>query len=183
VAAALDDWAMVLRDCGFHDPERDPAVWKRLLEIARLADPDPWRGELRRLIGREDLSALRKLAETSDVQSLQLMGSALVIGGDGPACVAWLRKAHRQHPGDVLISFDLAFHLGNLPSADRVDVLRFAEAALAARPQSAPMYTMVDHSPDGLGRSDEAIANYRRALELKPDNAIAHSQIGHALCR
>ena len=184
VAAALDDWARVLRDCGFRDSKRDPAVWKRLLEIARLADPDPWRSELRQLMGREDLNALRKLADASDVaglpvQSLQQMGAALAIGGDMPACVAWLRRAHRQHPGDALLAFDLAFHLSELPSADWAEVLRFAEAALAAQ-QNPGMYDYVGVALSELRRYDEAVTVYHKAIELNPDYAPGYAGLGFA---
>ncbi len=185
LAAALDDWAIVLRDWGLRDKTRDPATWKRLLEAARLADPDPWRSQLRQLMGQEDLNALRKLADASDiaalpVQSLQLMGNALIFGGDRLACVAWLRSAHRQHPADSLITFDLAFHLSNLPSADWLEILRFAEAGLAAR-QSPDMYCFVGHALTKLGRLDEALAFYRTAIGLQPDYADAHAKLGFAL--
>lgn len=188
VAAGLDEWAMVLRDWALRDKKRAQATWKGLIDTARLADPDPWRSELRQLIVKGDMKALRRLADSSDVatlpvQSLQLMGNALIFGGDGSACVAWLRKAHQQHPGDNLISFELAFHLSNLPSADRVEVLRFAEAALAARPQSASMYRMVGSSLDKLRRYDEAILNYRRALELNPNDAASNSFLNDDLYR
>ena len=185
MAAALDDWAMVLRDWGLRDRTRDPATWKRLLEASRFADPDPWRSQLRQSMGQEDLNSLRKLADTSDItavpaQSLQLLGNALIFVGDGPACVAWLRKAHRQHPGDALITFDLAFHLSNLPSAEWVEVLRFAEAGLAAQ-QSPGMYHFVGHALSRLGRHDEAIAVYRQAIERQPDYALSHKILGVAL--
>jgi len=188
MAAALDDWAMVRRDLGLYQ-KQDSATWKRLLEAARLADSDPWRSQLRQLLGREELNALRELADTSDitrlpVQSLQLMGNALVFSGDGDnsnsACVAWLRKAHRQHPGDVYISFDLAFHLANSPSRHSPEVLQFYEAALAARPQSAALHTTVGNVLFNLGRHDEGIAAYRRAIDLKPDYAEAHFKLGNA---
>ena len=186
VAAGLDEWAMVLRDWAHRDQKHALTTWKGLIDTARLADPDPWRSELRQLIVKGDINALRKLADSSDiaalpVQNLQLMGNALIFGGDGRACVAWLRKAHHQHPGDNLISFDLAFHLSNLPSADRVEVLRFAEAALAARPQSASMYRMVGSSLDKLRRYDEAIGNYRRALELNPDDSASNGCLSYDL--
>jgi tetratricopeptide (TPR) repeat protein len=183
IAAALDDWAQVLRD-----QKHDPAIWKRLLEVARLADPDPWRGQLRQLLGREDLKALRQLAESSDiaalpVQSLQLMGNALVFGGDSQACVAWLRKAQRQNPGDVLINFDLAYHLSTLPSAPWGDVLRFYQAALAARPHSSSLYSAVGDALHSLGRPEEEIASYQRALELNPRDARAYTNFGNACAR
>jgi tetratricopeptide (TPR) repeat protein len=187
-AAALDDWALVVRDCGLRDPNRDPAGWKRLLEVAGAVDPDPWRAELRRRMRREDLNALRKqAAEAAEadigalpVQSLQLMGSALAIGGDLPACAAWHRRAHRQHPGDALLAFELAFHLSELPSADWTEVLRFSEAALAAR-QSPGMYRWVGISLSRLGRHDEAAAVFRKAIELMPDSAGLHADLGRAL--
>jgi serine/threonine protein kinase/Flp pilus assembly protein TadD len=185
VAGALDDWAQVLRDWGLRDRTRAPAAWKRLLEAARLADPDPWRSQLRQLTGQGDLPALRKLADESDmevlpVQSLQQMGNHLIFSGDGPACVEWLRKAHRQHPGDALISFDLAWHLSHLPSADLAEVLRFAEAGLAAQP-SPFMYTFVGGILNRLGRQAEAVAVCRKAIELRPDYYGAHFQLGNAL--
>ena len=32
-----------------------------------------------------------------------------------------------------------------------------------------------------MGKTDEAITHYRRALRLNPDNAIAHYNLGNAL--
>jgi tetratricopeptide (TPR) repeat protein len=187
VAAALDDWSRVLRDWGLFDhTKRDPANWKRLLEAARLADPDPWRNQLRQLMGQEDVNALRRLAESSDLaalpgQSLLLMGAALAFAGDGPACVAWLRKAHRQHPGDAQISHDLAFHLSGLPSPPWAEVVQFYEAALAARPQSAGMNNTLAGALTKAGRYEEAIACFKRAIELNPKLRDAHIAIANAL--
>src|SRR5262249_815280 len=165
-AAALDDWAMILRDWGLKDPKRDPATWMRLLEAARLADPDPWRSSLRQLMGQENVTALRKLAEASDIttlpaQSLQQMGNALIFAGDAPACGAWVRKAQRQHPGDDLISFDLAFHLSQLPAAPWSEVVQYYEAALAAQPQSPVLHNLLGLALSRLGRHDEAVACYK----------------------
>jgi serine/threonine protein kinase/tetratricopeptide (TPR) repeat protein len=187
IAAALDGWAIVRRDLGLHR-KQDPATWERLVEAARLADRDPWRSRLRQLWGREDREALRQLADSSDlttlpVESLQLMGAALVFAGDGPGGVAWLRKAHRLHPGDGLISFDLAYHLSHLPAASWPEVLHFAEAALAARPQSAPLHNFVGVALSTLGKYDEAIIAYRRAIALKPDFGPAHAHLAIALGR
>jgi serine/threonine protein kinase/tetratricopeptide (TPR) repeat protein len=177
LAAALDDWAQVRQfQLSLQNQKHDPASWERLLEAACLADPDPWRCQLRQLIGQEDLSALRKLAASSNiaalpVQSLQLMGHALVTHGDRPACVAWLRKAQRQHPGDVIINFDLGWHLSELPSPPWDEVLRFYQAALAARPESERMHVWVGHTLLRMGRSDEALAAFSKLIELKADNA------------
>ncbi len=179
VAAALDDWAQVRQfQLSVHNPKRDPASWKRLLEAACRADPDPWRCQLRQLIGQGGLNALRKLAASSDiaalpVQSLQLMGHALVTvtQGDRPACVAWLRKAQCQHPGNVIINFDLGWHLSELPAAPEAEVLRFFQAALAGRPQSERMHVMVGNTLLRMGRSDEARAAFAKLIELQPQTA------------
>ncbi|MFL5245264.1 MAG: protein kinase domain-containing protein [Gemmataceae bacterium] len=175
IAAALDNWAQARRDW-LIGHKGDPETWKRLLEAARLADPDPWRGHLRQLMVQEDLNALRQLAESADigtlpVQSLDLMGTALVLGGDRQACVAWLRKAQRQYPGDATINFALAFHLSNLPSRPWDDILRFYQAALAARPQSPRLHQELAWTLLRAGRPDEARATLYRAIKLKPDLA------------
>ncbi len=171
LAAALDNWAIIRRNHG-QSHKQDPATWQRLLEAARLADPDTWRSRLRQLMGRRDRNALRQLADSADVaalpaQSLRLMGNALIFGGDAAACIAWLRKAHRQYPGDGAISFDLAFHLRDLPSP-WPEVLQYAEAAVAASPNSAPMHSLVGHSLSQCGRHEEAIAAFSKAIELDP---------------
>ncbi|MBI1917140.1 MAG: tetratricopeptide repeat protein [Planctomycetes bacterium] len=131
---------------------------------------------------------MRSLADTSDiatlpVQSLQLMGNALIFGGDPPASIAWLRKAHRQHPGDVWISFDLAYHLSNSPSAAVPEVLQFYEAALGARPQSPALNRTVGHFLFRLNRLDEAIAAYRKAIQLDPKTPGSYGSLATVLQR
>ncbi len=161
IAAALDHWSKVRRDKLLYQ-KGDPATWKRLLEAARIADPDPWRAQLRQLMGQEDLRALRQLSETADiaalpVQSLDLLGNALIFGRDPKACVAWLRKVQQQHPDDVLINFDLAYHLSNLPAPPWYDVVRFYQAALAARPQSAHLHLDLAAALIKAGQSDKTL--------------------------
>lgn len=97
------------------------------------------------------------------------MGDALISHGDGPACIAWLRKAQRQHPDDVIINFDLGWHLGELPTVPWDEVLRFYQAALAGRPQSERMHVMVANTLLSMGRSEEALAAFSRVIELKAD--------------
>jgi serine/threonine protein kinase/Flp pilus assembly protein TadD len=189
MAGALDDWAQ---------ETQDEVTLLRLLEAARLADSDPWRRQLRQLVGKQDLDALRKLADEAElselpVQSVQLMGNFLAFAGDTPACIAWLRRAHQQHPGDSRLSFDLALHLsahsgqGNSKAVDLVDALRFAEAALASRP-SPDLHQFVGNLLLQLGRHDEAIASARQAIEIAPDFnwdnrglAEAYRNLGDAL--
>jgi serine/threonine protein kinase/Flp pilus assembly protein TadD len=187
LAAALDNWAIIRRDRDLsrEEKDKDPAAWKRLLEAARLADPDPWRSQLRQLMGREDRNTLRKLAESAHMaalpaQSLRLMGTALIFGGDAAACIAWLRKAHRQHPGDVAISFDLSFHLSQLKPPPLLEVLQYAEAAVAASPNSWRLHDTVGHTLNHCGRHEEAVAAFSKVIELDPRYMEAWRGRGYA---
>lgn len=85
LAAYLDDWA-VQRVAARE--KIDVATWRRLLVAAQVADPDPWRVALRDQIGRNDLEALRRLAddrrglEAQSSRSLALLATALSGRGD-----------------------------------------------------------------------------------------------------
>ena len=83
LAGALDDWWAIRRR------KRDDAAGaQRLLAAARVADPDPWRNELRTRLDRADtdvlleqqaLQALAKAAKFEELGpiSLHLLGTAL----------------------------------------------------------------------------------------------------------
>ena len=63
LAAALDDWALVRR----YLQAGNAARWQRLVEIARLADSDPWRDRVRTALVQSDKEALQKLAARKEV--------------------------------------------------------------------------------------------------------------------
>ena len=95
LAAALDDWAAVRRS-----KRSDFAGAARLSEAARVADPDPWRVELRTVLDRPDktarLDGLRALARTAKFEelgaiSLHLLGAGLNDAGDGALAESVLR--------------------------------------------------------------------------------------------
>src|SRR5262249_51164412 len=54
---ALDDWA------GMRKRQKGDETWRKLLEIARAADPDPWRNKFRDAWEHEDRQGLERLAE------------------------------------------------------------------------------------------------------------------------
>ena len=104
LAAALDDWASARRIASSRTGARskDAETWHRLLAAARIADPDPLRGELRTIWERPDrraqLAPLRALAARPDVESwpvptLALLADALSEAGDTAAAAALLRRA------------------------------------------------------------------------------------------
>ena len=81
LAAALDDWAAIRRGSG-----ETPAGAAQLSEAARVADPDPWRNDLRTALDQSDkaarLAGLQALAKTAKFEelgaiSLHLLGTGL----------------------------------------------------------------------------------------------------------
>ena len=102
IGAALDDWAAVRRVL-----RGDRVGAQRLTEIARLADPDPWRNRLREVLqfssNPERLSKLQDLAKSAKIDelppvSLGLIGGALLQVGDAPG-----RKSCSARPNGAIL--------------------------------------------------------------------------------
>ena len=83
------------------------ASWRRLAEIARAADKDPWRNAIRDQFDRpapDALPALKAQAASKDalekqpVDSLLLLSEMLAEAGDQPTAAAVLKVAGRRFP-------------------------------------------------------------------------------------
>jgi tetratricopeptide (TPR) repeat protein len=177
LVAALDDWA-------FCTGEVSRRAWLR--EVARRADPDPWRNRLRDALAKKDRKALRALADdvarpAQPVVTLVALAAGLGEAGDAAGAVAVLRQAQRRHPGDFWVNHELASWLLRLRPARCDDAVRYYSAALALRPDSPAVQSNLGTALRGLGKLDEAVAAFRRAVELKPDFAEAHANLGTAL--
>src|SRR5262249_9570460 len=137
LAAALDNWADVCR----RTRGKDDLTWKHLLAVARLADPDPLRNQLRDAWGREprDRKALELLAKSQRLTELPastlvlLAGSLWSMGAKGQA-VGVLYKAQQQYPGDFWINHNLGYSLNRMQPHQLGEVIRFYTAAVALRP-------------------------------------------------
>ena len=105
IVAALDDWAVCAAD---------PARQDWLLDVARRADPDPWRDRVRDPAAWRDGKALAELARAAPlaeqpVPLLLALGERLsAIGEDG---VGFLRRVREQYPDDFWANFTLALAL------------------------------------------------------------------------
>jgi eukaryotic-like serine/threonine-protein kinase len=182
MAAAVDDWAGIR--AGFR---KDTAGAARLIEVARVADPDPWRKELRATLKRPDkaarLAGLRALAGTAKFDelgpiSLLLLGMPLAAAGDYPAAEAVLRKAQVRHPHDVWVNYDLAQILEQLSRRD--EAIRFYTAARSIRPETAHELA---HALEERGQEDEAVAIFRDLRERRPGNPRHLLCLGRGLKR
>ncbi len=171
LARALDFWSSMRRRAG----KTGPPDWKRLLAVAKLADPDPWRKELRDALQRRDRKALEAVAATADVPSLSpatlhLLGYALSDVGAAEHAVSLLRQAQRQYPGDLWLNDALAWFCYSALRPPLYDEsVRFYTAALAIRPLNPHMTYSIGRALRAKGSLAEAIAEFTKAIELKPD--------------
>ena len=106
------------------------------------------------------------------------LGLALKNSGDVRGAIAEYREAVRLKP-------DLAEAHSNLGNALRVGGSRTGRSPRAARRSASspttPQLTTTSASSCSAGEVDEAIAEYREAIRLKPDDAEAHCNLGVAL--
>ena len=135
--AALDQWLILARQ-----RKASESAWIEL--VLALADPDPWRQQVRAAPQRPPAQArelLRKLAREVDAASqppeaLFVLELALRQHGDHEAAVALLRRAQEIFPGDFWINLDLGLALQNCQPPRRQEAIRFLTAAVAIRPDS-----------------------------------------------
>ena len=125
LVAALDDWAVCAAD---------PARQDWLLEVARRADPDPWRDRVRDPAVWRDGKALAELARAAPlpeqpVPLLLALGERLsATGEDG---VGFLRRVQEQYPEDFWANFTLALALH--AAGRRRGVIRHRQSPITKR--------------------------------------------------
>jgi tetratricopeptide (TPR) repeat protein len=183
LAAVLDHWASIGRAVR---GEGDPS-WKRLLWVARVADPDPWRMRVREAVEKRDRQALREFAAAEATlrlppATLYVLGSALLQDTEARnRAEVFLRKAQRQHPNDFWLNQNLYefFYFHQPPLLD--EAIRFAAVEVALRPDNPAAHTNLGSALHGKGRLDEAIAEYRAVVRLNRDDAAGHNNLGVAL--
>ncbi|MFO0891546.1 MAG: tetratricopeptide repeat protein [Isosphaeraceae bacterium] len=175
IAMALDDWAAVRRDL----LERSEGA-KRLTSTARLADPDPWRNNLRDALEVADRAARRdrlialvasEKDETLPTVSFDLLGKALGDAGAKSEAEAVLRRGRRLHPTDIWLNYDLARALEKL--GRREEAIRYYTAARMIRPETAHELA---HALVRRGESEEGISVFKDLTRLRPGNGR------HLLC-
>ncbi len=185
LANALDQWTF-LRLAPDH---QDVSGARRLVEIAKIADPDPWRNRLRETLntkGRDRgaaLEALERLAETADPDrlpeaSVTRLAFALASLGRRKTALSLLRRTQQLHPDGFWINCDLGREL--MFSKDFAEAVRFYSNAVAVRPRSSFALNNLGTALHNGGRLEEAIATFQRAIQIQPDNVSARISLGAA---
>jgi tetratricopeptide (TPR) repeat protein len=187
LAAFLDHWAELCRRL----TPRDEARCQHLLAVARAADADGWRGQLREALAGEDRQALLRLASSDEATRLlpwtcRAVGFTLARAGSPGPAEALLRQAQQRHPDDFWINYslaDLLFESKGAPGeASRAEEgMSFWRVCVALRPQSPGPHNNLGVALKEKGRLDEAISEYQEALRLNKDFALAHTNLGLAL--
>src|SRR5262245_8240764 len=163
LAAAIDAWAAI-------DP--DGATQERLREVAALVDPESPRSRLAKLMKANDARGVAELVRTLDVRTLRPTAAVDLARelrkkqGYRNQAVALLRGVHDYHPNDFWVNFVLAetYRFTDPPRTE--EMVRFLTAALAVRPEVPVAYTMIGDTLMARGRTAEAMAAYRRAVNL-----------------
>jgi serine/threonine protein kinase/Flp pilus assembly protein TadD len=182
LAAELDHWAEVrLITRGHSDPN-----WKHLLQVARRADPDPWRHQLREALERSDFPVLRELASSEQVfqrltPTVDFLAYHLQKDGERGPLLALLRESQRRHPDDFWSNMRLGLLLFHSQNRKLDEAVRFFTAALAIRPQSAGAHLNLGAALLEKGDIDGAIAECRLAIQFQDDYADAYMGLGNAL--
>jgi serine/threonine-protein kinase len=181
LAAALDYWALRRRAVA---GEGKAEKWQRLIQVARLADPDDRRQRVRDALLERDEETLKKLA--ADPKTLELRASTLELLGNALRAVAGprtaltvMRAAQLRYPGDFWINYSLALCFADIPQ--RGEALQFYRLAVGLRPSSPVAWIHLGAALYERGATDDAIAALRESLRLNPDDAAAYSNLGNAL--
>jgi serine/threonine-protein kinase len=186
IVAALDDWAV----CAL-----DPARQDWLLEVARRADPDPWRDRVRDPAFCRDGKALAQLARAAPlpdepVPLLLALGERLSATGDDG--VGFLGRVQEHYPDEFWVNFALALALhaaGRRPGGDPAPALASYGRALKIRPdalavQNDVALVLIDNNWLGdnerPGRGPGAVTVLHQLVRSAPHFAPGFNNLGVA---
>ncbi|QEH36260.1 Serine/threonine-protein kinase PknB [Aquisphaera giovannonii] len=169
LANALDQWTFLRRRQG--GPRS--AAAGRLVAIAKVADPDPWRNRLRDTLHdaaadrAQAVEALRKLAATADAErlpeaSVTRLAWALAAHRSRGLAIELLRRAQRVHPDNFWLNMDLAGLLAKARQPE--EAVRFYSVAQSIRPDCEMARLALAEALRAAGRPEEALG-YPQALQ------------------
>jgi tetratricopeptide (TPR) repeat protein len=186
VLPAMDDWVAV------RESLKDSSGADRLNAVLRRADPDAWRQRVRDALARKNWAAVVALAKSADVDrqpaaTICFLGAAIgelgrPFGSERYELqVNLLRRAQSRYPSDFWINHKLGTVLVlNVPSG-APEGMSYLRAAVAVRPDNGHALMNLGSGYDALGQPEQAIACYRKAVELAPESAVCYYDLGRAL--
>lgn len=175
LVSVLDEWIFARRATGKEGQ-------RRLVAVADVADPDPWRIRLRGALLDDDVEALVQLARSINLEDAPKLGAqrlafALCESGKRDAGIALFLSLQRKYPDDFWINWDLSRNLHESGPDGKEGTLRFASVALALRPENPLARSHYAYVLKERGEALGAIHEFREAVRLKPDFLWARSQL------
>jgi tetratricopeptide (TPR) repeat protein len=177
---ALDEWASMRKRAR----GEDDLLWKKLIDVARLADADEWRNRFRAALLRRDRPALEQLADAVPIKDVppataSLLAFALKDLGAIDKAMTVLRVAHQHHSEDFWLNNSLGWLSRDVLLQRRYDdALRYFTAAAVLRPYSGHAHWDLAVTLERCGKQDEAMAEYTKAIEMAPSNAAIWNSRG-----
>ena len=172
LASALDHWAGTRRAIS----QGDDAGWKRLVAVARAADLDEWRNELRDAWEHRRIETLNKLATSAPRKDLPAQTWLLLCLFNGGMShqveQALLRQAQHKFPDDYWINFKLAWTLDHSPPpySQPDEAVRYYTATVAVRPRNLPGRWYLAQALLQRGKFEEAFAEYQMCIEVQKES-------------
>jgi eukaryotic-like serine/threonine-protein kinase len=203
LATAVAPWAVVRRSITRPGDAGGQAALRRILAVARIADPDPWRNDLRDSLPSADPAPLRRLAQDPDLDrkgpvSLWLLGHCLEMAGDHERALEVLRRAQRIYPADYWLNTELGLTLlegtrsglgatNSLITSRGIPDPRYQRAepyfmaAVALRPRFGSAHLLLATAELNVGKWDDTFLELREAQRLQPDDPTIQNCLGLAL--
>jgi serine/threonine-protein kinase len=174
---SLDGWLTARRLRG--------ADWRRLHELLRRADPDPWRNRLRDAIVGGNLKKLVAVAEElveaeQPSATLELVGPLLRIAGLTDRAIAVLAAAQLRHPNEAGITLQLGLCCREAKPPRLDEAIRWFTVVLALRPGATAYYNLGLTLTD-KGDFEDGIVCVRQALAEQPDRLEFHGLLAELL--
>jgi tetratricopeptide (TPR) repeat protein len=179
--AAMEDWAVVALE------RKDYAMVERLLQIARLADPDPvWRDRFRNAAAWNDQEQLKRLAADAFAPSAApsqyqwaLLARLLRRGPTRNWCTQLLAEACRRQPSNYWVQREMGASL--VLESRYMEAAGYYRAAISLRPDNAASYHGFSLCMYWLGQSAEDIAACRAEVGVAPEDPFSHARLAGAL--
>ena len=178
LASELDNWVFTR---WMLKPEGDEFA-KKLMDAARLADPDELRNRIRDAQETRDANALSDLLTTESDRALQWPTSRLLFAAlfqlepehlQSARLMTLTRRLYRARPHDFWNNFTLATLHANKSPPQWEDAARFYTAALCLQPENAATQNdlarlLVNWPRPGIDHFEEAIELAKKAVNTTP---------------
>jgi serine/threonine protein kinase/Tfp pilus assembly protein PilF len=172
-----------------------PAFWERVTgdpdqawvrEVLRSADPDTYRDPVRDAVLAEDRRAMAALLGQPDALAQPARYAAVLGLFDAAHSArgrAVLESALRARPGDLglLMTLGQSYPVKRHDREGVRERVRWFQAAVAAHPRSAAAHNNLGGALRDKGDQDGAIAAFRKAVQLAPQDPHGHYNLGNAL--